>query len=96
MGFLRPSYGSELMFNGNIERGKLVEMTVRAKLANRNWEDKTLEEKTIEVAQEIRNELLEIPDTYSRLDDNIKTSQNIGVFTLSHIVKVYMLTFLVQ
>ena len=66
VGFWRPSYGSELMFNDNIEKGKLVEMTVRAKLANRKWEDKTPEEKTTEVAQEIRKELLEIPDTYSR------------------------------
>ncbi|CAB4038823.1 Hypothetical predicted protein, partial [Paramuricea clavata] len=28
VGFWRPSYGSELMFNNNIEKGKLVEMTV--------------------------------------------------------------------
>ena len=41
-------------------------MTVRAKLANRKWEDKTLKEKTTEVAREIRKELLEIPNTYSR------------------------------
>ena len=66
VGFCRPSYGSELVFNNNIEKGKLVEMTVTAKLANRKWEEKTLEEKTIEVAQEVRKELLEIPDTYSR------------------------------
>lgn len=59
VGFWRPSYGSELMFNNNIEKGKLVEMTLRAKLENQKWEDKTLEEKTTEVAREIRKELLE-------------------------------------
>ena len=53
VGFWCPSHGSELVFNNDIVKGKLVEMTVRAKLANRKWEDKTLEEKTTEVARAV-------------------------------------------
>ena len=66
VGFWRPSYGSELLFNDNVDKGQLVEVAVRAKLANREWCDKTVEEKTTEVAREIRKELLETPSTYER------------------------------
>lgn len=66
VGFWRPSYGSELPYNDNVDKGQLVEVAVRAKLANREWEDKTMEEKTTEVAREIRKELLETPNTYER------------------------------
>lgn len=45
------------MFNNTVEKGQ--------KLANCRWEEKTLEEKTREVAQEIRNELLKTPATFS-------------------------------
>ena len=61
VGFWRPSYGSELLFNDNVDKGQLVEVAVRAKLANREWDDKTVEEKTAGVAREIRKELLETP-----------------------------------
>ena len=37
---------------------------MRAKLANLKWEDKSAEEKTTEVAREIRKEILEAPPTY--------------------------------
>ncbi len=60
-----PKYGSEYVFNNSVEKGQLVEVAVKAKLANCRWEEKSLEEKTIEVAQEIRKELLETPNTFS-------------------------------
>ena len=44
----------------------MVEVAVRAKIANIKWEDKSAEEKTTEVAREIRKELLEAPPTYPR------------------------------
>lgn len=65
-GFWRPSYSSELLFNDNVDKGQLVEVAVQAKLANREWCDKTVEEKMTEVAREIRKELLETPNTYER------------------------------
>ena len=66
IGFWRPSSGSELLFNDGVEKGQLVEVAVRAKLVNQKWDDKSAEEKTTEVAREIRKELLEAPPTYPR------------------------------
>ena len=65
VGFWCPKYGSEYVFNNSVEKGQLVEVAVKAKLANCKWEEKSTEEKTIEVAQEIRKELLETPNTFS-------------------------------
>ena len=66
VGFWRPLYGSELLFNDNVDKEQLVEVAVRAKLANWEWDDKTVEEKTTEVAREIRKAWLETPNTYER------------------------------
>ena len=66
LGFWCPSHGSELVYNDSVEKGLLVEVAVRAKLSKQNWEDKTLKEKTRDVAREIRKELLETPNTFSR------------------------------
>ncbi|CAB3979227.1 Hypothetical predicted protein [Paramuricea clavata] len=64
VGFWRPSCRSDLVYNNTIEKGQLVEVAVKAKLAN--YREKNMEEKNKEVAQEIHNELTETPDTFSR------------------------------
>ena len=74
VGFWRPSYGSELLFNDNVDKEQLVEVAVRAKLANRGWGNKTVEEKTTEVAREIRKELLETSNTYERYIESARKS----------------------
>ena len=51
-------------FNNTIEKGQLVEVAMRAKIAN--YSDKTMEEKATEVARQVRQELLQTQDTYSR------------------------------
>ena len=63
--FWTPKYGSDYVFNNGIEKGQLVEVAVKAKLANSRWDEKSLEEKTADVAREIRNELRETPNTFS-------------------------------
>ena len=52
------------MFNNNVEKGQLVEVAVKAKLLNYKWDDLSLEEKTMQVAHEIRKELLATPGTF--------------------------------
>lgn len=64
--FWSPTTGSDYVFNNKVEKGQLVEVVARAKLSHSSWENKTLEEKVAEVAQEIRNELLKTPDTFTR------------------------------
>ena len=64
IGFWCLSSGSDYIFNNTVKKGQLVEVAVRAKLGG--WQEKTLEEKVTEVAQQIRNELLETPETFSR------------------------------
>ena len=41
IGFWRPSCGSDLVYNNTIEKGQLVEVAVKAKLAN--YREKTME-----------------------------------------------------
>ena len=64
IGFWRPRHGSDLIFNNTVEKGQLVEVAMRAKIAN--YSDKTIEEKVTEVARQVRQELLQTQDTYSR------------------------------
>lgn len=66
LGFWKASYGGELVFNNNLEKGQLIEVAVKAKIKNQGWVDKSPEDKTTEVARLIRDELLESPNTYSR------------------------------
>ena len=66
LGFWNVSYGGELVFNNNLEKGQLIEVAVKAKTKNERWEDKTPEDKTKEVARLVRDELLKTPNTYSR------------------------------
>ena len=66
IGFWCPSHGSELVYNDSVDKGHLVEVAIRAKISKQKWEDKMLEEKTTDVAREIRKELLETPNTFSR------------------------------
>ena len=65
VGLWCPKYGSEYVFNNSVEKGQLVEVAVRARLDNSRWEEKSLEKKTMEVAREIRKELLETPSTFT-------------------------------
>ena len=64
IGFLRPRHGSDLIFNNTVEKGQLVEVAMRAKIAS--YSDKTIEEKATEVAGQVHHELLQTQDTYSR------------------------------
>ena len=64
IGFWRPRHGSDLIFNNTVEKGQLVEVAMRAKIAN--YSDKTIEEKVTEVARQVCQELLQTQDTYSR------------------------------
>ena len=66
LGFWNASYGGELVFNNNLEKGQLIEVAVKAKIKNQRWEDKSPEDKTNEVARLVRDELLETPSTYDR------------------------------
>ena len=65
VGFWRPKYGSDYLYNNSVEKRQLVEVAVKAKLGNCRWAEKSLEDKTIEVGREIRKELLETPNTFS-------------------------------
>ena len=51
IGFWHPRHGSDLIFNNTIEKGQLVEVAMRAKIAN--YSDKTMEEKATEVARQV-------------------------------------------
>ena len=64
IGFWRPHHGSDLIFNNTVEKGQLVEVAMRAKIAN--YSDKTIEEKATKVARQVHQELLQTQDTYSR------------------------------
>ncbi len=65
LGFWCPKSGSEYIYNNSVEKGQLIEVAVKAKLEKSRWEERTLGEKTVEVAREIRKELLETPTTFS-------------------------------
>ena len=64
IGFWCPKFGSEYVYNNTVEKRQLVEVAVRAKCGA--WQQKSMEEKTKKVAEDIRKELLGAPDTYSR------------------------------
>ena len=65
LSFWVPKHGSEYLFNNSVEKGQLVEVAVRAKRAKCIWDDKTEEEKIIEVARVIRKELIDTPNTFA-------------------------------
>ena len=64
IGFWRPRHGSDLIFSNAVEKGQLVEVAMRAKIAN--YSDETIEEKATKVAGQVRQELLQTHDTYNR------------------------------
>ena len=64
--FWCPNYGSEYVFNNKIEKGRLIEVSVRSKITKTEWEGKSVKEKASEIANEVRRELLETPSTFSR------------------------------
>ena len=96
IGFWLPSCGSELVFNDVVAKGQLVEVAVRAKLANQNWEDKKIEEKITEVAREIRKELLLTPNTYKRYFGMQREKRRCFKFDTFFATSVSILTLLKQ
>ena len=46
VGFWRPKYGSNYLYNNSVEKGQLVEVAAKAKLGNCRQAEKSLEDKT--------------------------------------------------
>jgi len=61
VGFWRPKYGGDYLYNNSDEKGQLLKKAVKSKLDNFRWAEKLLEDKTMEIGREKREKLLETP-----------------------------------